>query len=166
MKKLSVFMILFFAFRGFVLNALESETSALNSFLQPRFDIGYSAGQSIGNRQGYAEVGLFTPIYLKDSCLSLVECRGYRFNNSKWGLSSSFSFRNKIKNGPIVGANVYYDNLQGKFNKIFNRLGLGLEWFGECLDFRFNAYVPLGLQKHYSNGVIFTKECCDYKWNG
>lgn len=156
MKKLSRYLLLFlFVLCGSILNALESGTSALNSFLQSRFDIGYSAGQFIGIHEGYAEAGLFVPIYLKDSSFWLVDFRGYRFNNSKLGLSSGFSFRNKIKNGQIVGANLYYDCLQGKFNKIFNRLGFGLEWLGECLDFRFNSYIPIGIQKHLSKKYIY-----------
>jgi len=135
--------------------ARESDTSALNSFLQSRFNVGYSTGQFIGIYQGYAEGGLFVPIYLKDSSLSPVDFRGYRFVNSQWGLSSGFSLRNKIKNDHIVGENLHYDFIQGKFNKVFNRLGLDLEWLGECLDFRFNAYIPLGLQKHLSKKYIY-----------
>ena len=158
MKKLSLYiylLLLLFDLNRSVLNALEADASALNSFLHSRFDIGYSTGQFIGIHQSYAETGLFVPIYLKDASLSLVDFRGYRFNNSKCGLSSGFSFRNKIKNGHIVGANLYYDFLQGRRNKIFNRLGLGLEWLGECLDFRFNGYIPLGLQKHLSKKYIY-----------
>jgi hypothetical protein len=156
MKKLNIYLLLFiFVLSRSVLNALELDTSPLNSSLQSRLDIGYSTGQFIGIDQGYAEAALLAPIYLKNSSLSLVDFRLYRFDNSKWGLSSGFSFRNKIKNDHIVGANLYYDSLQGKFNKIFNRLGLGLEWLGECLDFRFNAYIPLGLQEYSSKKYIY-----------
>jgi len=163
MKKLSINLLLFlFVFSDCALSGLESDESAVSFLSQSRLDVGYSTGQLIGIRQSYSEVGLFGPIYLKDSSVSLVDFRVYRFENSQWGLSSGFSFRNKVKNGDIVGANLYYDLLQGKFNQIFNRLGLGLEWLGERFDFRFNAYIPLGEQKHTSKKYIYTNYIGDY----
>lgn len=163
MKTLTIHLLRFiFAFSTFHLTCQELDTTVTNLPLQSRLDVGYSIGQLAGISQSYSEVGVRVPVYVKSSSMSLVDFRGYRLDNSKWGLSSGFVFRNRIKSGAIVGGNLYYDLLQGQFNRLFNRLGLGLEWLGESLDFRFNAYIPLGKQNQHSKKHIYNNYIGNY----
>lgn len=43
----------------------------------------------------------------------------------------------------VLGANVYYD-YRDDHSRSFNQIGIGLESLSPCLNFRFNAYLPVG----------------------
>ncbi len=43
----------------------------------------------------------------------------------------------------VFGANIYYD-YRNVYHRSFNQLGIGLESLGPCINFRFNAYLPVG----------------------
>lgn len=167
MKKLSLLIILFFAARALGLNAAEiisfSESGISNPFSKIRIEAGYSAGQFIGIKQSYAELGLFLPIFSENTLTSFIDCRGYRLNNAKWGLSSGIGIRKHIDDDQMIGANIYYDYLEGNFHKSFQRAGFGLEWLGECLDFRINTYFPVGHQIHSSKIASYTDYIGRYK---
>lgn len=168
MKKINLLMIFFFV-ASIVLELDAAEThifphlATSNPFFKTRIEAGYSAGQLIGIKQSYAELGLFIPICSTDALTSFVDCRGYRFNNAKWGISSGIGLRKCLDSDHAVGANAYYDYLEGNFHKSFNRLGFGLEWLGECLDFRINTYLPVGHQTHSSETVEYNDYTGNYR---
>lgn len=167
MKKLSLSVIIIFVLNILKLGAAETDTfcctGTTNPFFKVRIEAGYSAGQFIGIKQSYVELGLFVPVCSTDALTSFVDCRGYRFNNAKWGISSGIGLRKCLDNDHAVGANVYYDYLEGNFHKSFNRLGLGLEWLGACLDFRINTYLPIGHETHSSETVKYNDYIGNYR---
>lgn len=146
--------------------------SALAYLSGARIEGGYNFGKFIGIRHSYAELGLFLPVRLSDfmcfesDLTTFADVRGYYFNNSKnrWGASAGVGVRTWLDEG-ILGANFYYDFLQGHHrtchNRGFNRLGFGVEWLGPCFDFRANAYFPVGKRSH-SRRFIFNEYIGDY----
>jgi Inverse autotransporter, beta-domain len=128
----------------------------------PRLEAGYSFGQFIGINHNYAEIGLFVPIRIKNSLLPFVDHRLYKFDNNKWGMSGGLGIRKIFRNKCVLGSNIFYDYLEGRFNKSFNRLGLGLEWLGRSLDLRFNTYISLGNRTNFSKTVTYDDYVGDY----
>ncbi|KAF3361664.1 Uncharacterized protein PHSC3_001787 [Chlamydiales bacterium STE3] len=118
-----------------------------------RLEVGYTAGKYIGAKRCYIELGGFWPAMLGDKWLSFADVRGYRFDNCKWGASAGLGLRTNIKNRGIVGANLFYDYMEGRINNGFNRLGIGAEWLSDCFDVRINGYLPLGRKTHSSLAV-------------
>ena len=159
MKELSLLAIFIFALSILKLGAAETDTFCCtcksDPFFKTRIEAAYSAGRFIGIKQDYLDLGLFVPVCLTDSLVSFIDGRGYRFNNAKWGLSSGIGLRKWLGNNQVAGVNVYYDYLEGRFHKSFNRCGFGFEWLGESLDFRVNTYLPLGNQMNSSETVKY-----------
>ena len=158
--KIALLSVFFFGLFTLKLTALESDSfpnsPIPHALSQARIETGYSAGQFIGIKQGYAEASLFLPTLAQDSLIPIIDLRGYRFNDTKWGLSFGGGIRKYIDCVQAVGANVYYDYLEGKCSKSFNRIGLGFEWLGNSVDFRLNAYLPIGNQMQSSKPVNFS----------
>lgn len=152
--KLKLLAIIFFCLNILKLDAdscsMPGNICISDNFFQSRIEARYSTGRFIGIKQDYGEAGMFAPLYLSDCFFSFLDYRDYRFNNSKWGTSAGIGIRKCLGNDNIAGANIYYDYLEGKFHKSFNRLGLGFEWLGNCWDLRINAYFPLGHQANFS----------------
>lgn len=159
MKKLNLFIFLFFVASLIRLDGGENHTLPYQTtsapFFKSRIETTYSTGQFIGIKRSYSELGLFLPVFSNDALTSFFDFRGYKLNNDKWGLSSGIGLRKCLDNNDLIGANIYYDYLEGDFHKSFNRVGLGLELLGECMDFRINTYLPIGLQKHFSETVKY-----------
>lgn len=129
----------------------------------PAVEAGYSFGQFIGINQNYADVGLFTPILTRNKLTPFIDCRLYRFDSSKWGVSTGIGCRNSLFNKSVVGANIFYDYLDGKFDTNFNRLGIGVEWFYRCFNLTLNTYLPLGKRESVSKTVIFDDYIGNYR---
>jgi hypothetical protein len=145
-----------------ILKLNADQYTAFNALALSHLEVSYSVGKFIGIDENYAELGVFAPLYLSNSYLAFLDCRGYRFNDSKWGESTGVGFRRALTNYHILGANLYYDNLEGDFHKSFNRLGVGLEWLGNCLDLRLNGYFPLGSETHSSKKISYENYMGDY----
>jgi hypothetical protein len=120
-----------------------------------RFEFGYVAGQFIGLKQGYLDLGAFTPLFQSGDFLAFADAKGYRFDNSRWGASAGIGMRTWSMRDFIFGSNVYYDYLQGRRHS-FNRMGAGLECLGACWDLRINGYFPILDTIHCSERRVFT----------
>jgi len=165
MKKLRLFLIFSFVLGLAKVIALDDDRlwyeEISSQFFETRVEVGYSFGQLIGMRQGYTELGLFVPSLATSSLISFIDCRGYRFLNSKWGSSSGIGLRKSLDKY-IIGGNLYYDYLEGHTHKPLHRLGVGLEWLGDSWDLRLNTYFPLGKQSYSSKTVSYVDPARNY----
>ncbi len=97
---------------------------------------------------GEAEPGCF---------LSMLDLRGYRFDNTKYALAAGIVGRYIPSCDDcfcqILGINLYYDYAP-KTGGYHQQLGGGAEILGTRWDFRGNFYVPFGERK---------RKCCDRK---
>lgn len=123
-----------------------------NPLQYSRLEVGYSWGDFIGIDEDYAEFGLFMPLLLSKQYVIFVDGREYQFRDSHWGLSVGLGARGVLCNGNLLGINAYYDNLEGTLDKVFNRVGIGIEYLTPCWDFRINGYYPVG-SRNYISGL-------------
>lgn len=124
-----------------------------------RFDAGFTYGQFIGMSKSYAELGLFVAPKHSGRAQNFVEAKGYWIESGHGAASAGIGRRLwECESCRILGANIYYDFRHGN-RGTFNRIGVGLESLGECIDFRVNGYFPLNHgtrhgQKHVFNAFI------------
>jgi hypothetical protein len=108
-----------------------------------RIDGGYNYGEFIGMKRGYAELGLFVAPQHSNRVQNFFDATGYFIDNGEGAASIGVGRRLwDADSCRILGANIYYDFRHGRIG-VFNRIGIGLESLGECVDFRINGYFPL-----------------------
>lgn len=129
-------------------------SSSLFNLSNSRFEIGYAFGRYISLDENYLELGFFSPILNSDSYQLLVDTKGYRFDNGKWGASAGLGFRTALCDS-VIGANVFYDYLRGSYKNNFNQVGVGVEWLSGCFDVRANGYFPVGTTTYYDCACVF-----------
>lgn len=122
-------------------------------------ELGYTYGQFIGMKKSYGELGLFFAPKHAKGIQHFIDARGYLIENGQGAASVGIGRRLWIADScRVLGANIYYDYRRGN-RGAFNRIGVGLEYLGECVDFRANGYFPLnhGVRKgkeHIFNAFI------------
>ncbi len=131
-------------------------------FSNARAEIGYATGRFIGIDRDYAEFGLFMPVPFFGTWLPFADARGYFFTDRTCGFSVGTGIRSLDFYDRIIGANVYFDFLQGKFGGSFRRLGLGVEWLGPCWDLRVNGYFPMSSHSRSKGEVVFNDYIGDF----
>lgn len=131
-----------------------------------RMDGGYTYGKFIGMKKSYAEAGVFIAPKHSRKTQNFFDARGYLIENGEGAASAGIGRRLwNTENCRILGANLYYDCRRVK-RGFFNRIGVGLEYLGECFDVRVNGYFPLNHgtregPKHVFNHFIgpFVETC-------
>ena len=103
---------------------------------------------------------LFAPDTRPGKVLPMIDFRGYRFDNTKYAISTGFALRyvpgKEDDFCNLLGANIYYDyapNTPG----FHSQVGAGVEILGERLDFRANLFAPFG--KNRSCGICCDRDC-------
>jgi hypothetical protein len=101
---------------------------------------------------GYTTVNL---LYLVNSknCEALFDVRGHLFNDKNLGANFGFGLRFPVFKKCLVGANLYYDCLDGKLLAL-QQFGVGVELLGPVVDCRLNWYRPFGKNTVFSGDVL------------
>lgn len=126
--------------------------------------MGGGVGRYIGQRDNYLETGVFYTSDKFEGFVPIVDTSFYYLNGNSWAASAGIGIRtNPCDCDRSYGANLFYDCRQfkphnycncsksGRERFFANRIGIGLESLGECFDFRFNSYLPLG-KSHFKGG--------------
>lgn len=121
---------------------------------------GGAVGRYIGLKENYFETGLFYVPNTQENFKPILDASFYRLEDHEWASSVGLGFRwGDCNCDRAWGANVYYDARRfshsnyidcyrvHKGHDYLNRIGVGLESLGECLDFRINGYIPVGTNK-------------------
>lgn len=120
---------------------------------------------------------MFAPNYRRNTILPFVDIRGHRFDNNLYAANFGIGARylSDATMCEVLGFNAYYDYRQGNLGQ-FNQIGFGAEMLGRYLEFRVNAYVPVGRQKikqecqyNYAGGYTVNRIQCElvsYGFNG
>ena len=88
--------------------------------------------------------------------MPMIDLRVHRFDNNLYGGNVGIAARYVPKPNSfcdLLGFNAFYDFRQG-FKGFYNQVGVGLEALGRRLDFRANAYFPIGVTKHNTTCVF------------
>ena len=90
---------------------------------------------------GYADI--ITGLYRTQDAALFVNLRGTFGDDSSELFSAGLGFRHHLEgSGLIIGANVYYDQIESAAGNTFQQLGLGAEVLSKWVDARFNYYIP------------------------
>jgi hypothetical protein len=111
--------------------------------------VSHVEGSGIGYNQGYTSAGLlFTPTWkCQGNMQYFLDVRGHVFNNGKPAANVGIGARYLDHcSERIYGANIFYDYRQVHHDG-FQQIGIGLEYLGNCWDFRINGYIPFGRNK-------------------
>ncbi|MBC8115689.1 MAG: inverse autotransporter beta domain-containing protein, partial [Candidatus Saccharimonas sp.] len=109
------------------------------------FDVRHMSGDGVGYKNGYTQIGAFTPFWLSEDAFIAPNARLLLTDNSGIGLNAGLVAR-RYDSGRdrIWGINGYFDTDETKFGNRYNQLGVGFETLGQFFDFRANAYAPTG----------------------
>lgn len=112
-------------------------------FIQ-RFGLTHDAGEGIGFNKGFTTLEWMTPITGDfEWALLFADGRVLVRNDATVGANFGVAYRwYDLGWNRIVGGNVFYDYRHSSEENHFHQLGLGLEWLGEIVDVRANAYIP------------------------
>lgn len=92
-------------------------------------------------QSGYLDA--LSGIYHTDNAALFLNLRGTLDDNNQQLFSVGLGVRYLIEDpGIILGANVYYDYVDGAFGTEISQLGLGAEILTKWVDARFNYYLP------------------------
>lgn len=123
-----------------------------------------AVGEYIGQNKSYVELGAFIISEYNQNVAYFSDIRGFILENSCYASNIGLGFRSLQRNKELIfGGNLYYDYFQGDFGG-FNRLGVGIEVLGDCLDFRANSYIPINscsksAKKNYLYEGGYIAEC-------
>ena len=113
------------------------------------FDVRYMSGDGVGYKNGYTQIGTFTPFWLNEDSFIAPNARILLTDNSDVGANGGLVARHYDWNRDrIWGVNGYYDTDVSQYGNRYNQFGLGFETLGQFLDFRANGYVPTGDDKN------------------
>lgn len=107
--------------------------------------VGYTGGNGLGYRGGYATTGIFltAPSFENSSFVPFLDGRAHVFNHGKWAANAGLGLRYILSSwNAVIGANVYYDYRRYRHYD-YNQIGIGLEWLSQWFDFRVNGYLPV-----------------------
>ncbi len=122
-------------------------TTASSKMCQPMAEIDTFGQITIGGKfsedlqSGYADI--ITGLARTKNAALFVNLRGTFGDNDQELFSAGLGFRYLIEDaGLIIGANVYYDQIESAAGNSFQQLGLGAEVLSKWVDARFNYYIP------------------------
>lgn len=109
-----------------------------------RLGVGGAFGRFIAIDTSYVEFEAFTASRCMNHWLPFIDFHAYWPENNSYGTSVGIGLRNiECDYNAAWGANVYYDYRKGHPGN-FNRMGVGIEYFGNCWEFHMNGYLPVG----------------------
>ena len=127
--------------------AAQAGTGAASKMATPMAEIDPFGRITIGGKfsedlqSGYADI--ITGLYHTQNSALFVNLRGTFADNDQDLFSAGVGYRFLIEDpGIIIGANVYYDQIESRAGNTFQQLGLGLEVLSKWVDARVNYYLP------------------------
>lgn len=96
------------------------------------------AGRTLG------EGNIFVPVWQGTHSLGFVDIRGSFDNRSAVEGNFGGGFRHMLDNGWNLGVYGHYDLRRSALGNTFHQATVGVEALGPWVDFRANAYIPLG----------------------
>ena len=109
------------------------------------FDVRHSSGSGVGYRNGYTQIGAFTPFWLGEDAFIASNSRLLLSDTSDVGVNSGLVARRYSNSfDRIFGINGYFDSDMSALGNRYQQATLGFETLGTNWDFRANGYFGLG----------------------
>ncbi|MBA2727562.1 MAG: inverse autotransporter beta domain-containing protein, partial [Parachlamydiaceae bacterium] len=153
-----------FTFLIILQSALSADESSDSALEEPTNGIHFRSlrrneGSALGEVSSYNSLEAFSFSCNYQNFYPFVDLRCHGFgekcqNAANMGVGFRFA---PYFTKAILGANVYCD-YRNYHDRSFNQIGIGFESLGPCLNFRFNAYLPLG----ENSRVCSSKYCAKF----
>ena len=118
------------------------------------FDIRNMSGDGVGYRNGYSQIGAFTPFWLNEDAFIAPNARLILTDNSRVGVNAGLVARQYSSGSDrIYGINGYLDSDQTAYGNRYQQATLGLESLGTNWDFRANGYFAFGTSDRFLNEI-------------
>ena len=109
------------------------------------FDVRHQSGSGVGYRNGYTQIGAFTPFWLDEDSFIASNSRLLLTDTSEVGVNSGLVARRySYGSDRIFGINGYFDSDKSSLGNRYQQATLGFETLGTNWDFRANGYAALG----------------------
>ena len=121
-----------------------------------RISARHVAGEGVGHTSGYSSLDWFLPLLPaeSDSTMWFGDFRALIFNDAEFGSNVGTGYRWFLEDqNRIYGINGYWDTRNDN-SLLFNQAGIGVESFGQIVDFRANGYTP-AVNDTYQQGDVF-----------
>lgn len=155
----------FLIFLGAVLSADESSIPVLEETKSNIYflSIRRNEGRMVGAEISYTTLEAFSFPFNYKKFYPFVDLRVHGFGESRQNAANvglGFRFKPNFTKA-VLGANIYYD-YRNTYKRSFNQVGIGLESLGPCLNFRFNAYLPVGNKSWLRSSKSCTNDSTGY----
>ena len=118
------------------------------------FDVRNMTGDGVGYRNGYTQIGAFTPFWLNEDAFIAPNARLIVTDNSRIGANLGAVGRHySSARDRIYGINGYFDSDETAFGNRYQQATFGIETLGTRWDFRANGYFALGTTDRFLNEI-------------
>ncbi|MDH6233270.1 parallel beta-helix repeat protein [Mesorhizobium soli] len=109
-----------------------------------RWGAWFEGGAQVSKNRSLGQADLFAPLYQNSDTLLFADLRGMFDDRDAVEGNFGLGLRQMLPSGWNLGAYGYYDVRRSSLDNTFHQNTLGVEALSEYLDFRANAYLPLG----------------------
>lgn len=137
-------------------NFLQCTSAACCSYPY-RFYLAHREGDGIGYNGGYTTAGIFLAPWAQPDNVNqpFFDGKFHLFNDGRMAANAGVGTRFFLPNREcVIGINGYYD-YRRDHHQDYHQLGIGLEAFTQCLEYRINAYFPLSKKKQVFDKHVF-----------
>lgn len=125
--------------------AVLQDFSGSGAIGRTNFNVQNVSGDGVGWRNGFTQIGAFTPLFYNGEWLLAPNGRLMITDTQKVGGNAGLIGRYYSSEWDrLFGANVYYDWDRAAPGFTYNQIGFGAETLGNLWDFRANGYAPIG----------------------
>ena len=129
------------------------ESAASSLILIPFFELEIGAGRSY--RNGYETAGLFFGKWIDALNYPFLDLRFHSVGDGRSAANAGIGWRSfSCTCEEMFGANLFYDYRHLSKGSL-HQLGLGIELFGRCWDFRANGYKSIGRNRVFIDRTVF-----------
>ncbi len=139
----------------------EEDASCQSPFHVMHVDVRHTESKGVGYQDGYTTLEAFGIYQHNPNFMPFLDLRGHVFNNGKLAGNIGLGERSVISSiNHVLGSYIYYDVRQDKHDFTVNQIGPGIELLGRRMEYRINAYFPVGSTKSSSSQPKFHRFNC------
>ena len=125
--------------------ALTNGNECLSPFHVMHMDVRHTESKGVGYKEGYTTLEGFGIYDHNPYFMPFLDLRGHVFNDGQFAANIGIGERTVIpSNNHIFGLYLYYDFRQEDHGLTVNQLSPGVEVVGKRMEYRINAYFPVG----------------------
>jgi hypothetical protein len=127
------------------------EPVCYSPFHRAHFEVRHTESKGVGYKDGYSTLEWFGIVNGNCRFMPFLDLRGHVFNDGKLAGNVGIGERSVMPSiNHIFGLYLYYDVRQEEHGLMVNQLSPGLELVGRRMEYRINAYFPVGRDESHS----------------